>query len=161
MAEWSLEDSIQRERELVEAIKQGTRRYTFAMLKALFLTFLFPYLGFMAAWVAGDYARNYVDVNFQNSILSLSTTISTLVVLFAVTYIAWRWSEKRFGGLALASRLMGIAQEVLKVEKAIDSARRKPQPDQADLAEIEHLTQAAWHNYLDTMREAGFPVEGE
>jgi hypothetical protein len=161
MSEWSLDDSIQRERDLVEAIKRGTRRHTRAILRALFLTLLFPYLAFMVAWLGGNYARAYVNDNFQSSFMSLSTSISSFVVLFAATYYVWRWSEKRFGGLALTRRLMGIAQHVLQVEKAIETVKRKPQTESADFVEIEELTQAAWQQYLQIMREAGFPVEGE
>ncbi len=161
MSEWSLDDSIQRERDLVAAIKQGTRRYTSAMLKALFLTLLFPYLAFMAAWIGGDYARGYVNANFDSSFTSLTTSLSSFIVLFAATYYTWRWSEKRFGGLALARRLLGISRGVLRVEQALDELKRKPQPESADYLHIEELTQSAWQVYLQSMREAGFPVESE
>jgi hypothetical protein len=151
-----LNESIERERALIETIKEQSRQMSGRATWMIVRTFSAPLSTFVITAALGAYARDYVALTFQDSSLNLLTTISTWLATLVLTYQVWRWSERRFGGVAFIGRLFGISQAVLRVEEAIKRAQESEQPD---LAEIETLTQDAWATYVQAMRASGFTVD--
>lgn len=159
MAVTTLQESIQLEKELVEAIKQNTRNYGGAIFKRVAMSFALPYLVLIVLWVLTSEARNYVAAQYDDTTLNTTSLIASLLLIAVVTLGVWRWLEKRYHGVALVSQLVGISKAVLLVEKQIDSAKQKPEASRHDIAEIERLTYAAWNQYTQVMRDAGLPVD--
>ncbi len=154
----SLEDSIRLEQELVDAIKQNTRQHSGALLKKLVLTIAIPYLVFLGIWVVTNQLRANVAVQYDDTSLNTTSMIASVLVLITATLFTWRWAEKRFGGMALVGRLVGVSRAVLNVERQIDSARQKPTPSDEDAIEIERLAYAAWEQYTKAMHDSGVPL---
>ncbi len=155
----SLEDSIRLEQELVESIKQNTRQRSGTLLKKLVLTFAIPYLVFMGIWIVTNQLRANVAVEYDDASLNTTSMIASVLALIAATLFTWRWTEKRFGGLALVGRLVGVSKAVLNVERQIDTAKQKPAPSEADAVEIERLAYAAWEQYTQAMHDSGVPIK--
>ena len=155
----SLEDSIRLEQDLVESIKQNTRQHSWVLLKKLALTFAIPYLVFLGIWIVTNQLRANVALQYDDSNLNTTSLLASVLVLIAATLFAWRWAEKRFGGMSLIGRLMGIAKAVLDVERQIDSAKQKPAPTEEDAIEIERLAYAAWEQYTQAMQDSGIPLK--
>ena len=159
MAVTTLQESIQLEKELVEAIKENTRKHGGTILKKLLMSFAVPYLVFIVLWVITSEVRNAIAIQYDDTTLNTTSLISSILLLVLVTFIIWRWLEKRFHGVALVGQLVGISRAVLAVEKKIDEAKRKTEADQSDVAEIERLAYAAWDQYAQVMRNAGMPID--
>ncbi|MBL8155826.1 MAG: hypothetical protein JNM70_16710 [Anaerolineae bacterium] len=155
----SIEDSLQTERELIEAIKRTSRRRSLPMLGRFALTLILPYLVFMGLWLLGDTVRAYVDVTFGQSFLNFTTALSTLLVLFMGTWVVWRWSEKRFGGLALVRRLLGISRSVLAVDEAIDALKAQADPAPEAIRQVQEMAYQVWDQYLKAMDDSGMPIQ--
>lgn len=155
----SLEDSIRLEQELVESIKQNTRQRSGTLLKKLVLTFAIPYLVFMGIWIVTNQLRANVAVEYDDTSLNTTSMIASVLALIAATLFTWRWTEKRFGGLALVGRLVGVSKAVLNVERQIDTAKQKPAPSEADAVEIERLAYAAWEQFTQAMHDSGVPIK--
>ncbi len=155
----SLEDSIRLEQELVDAIKQNTRQHSMTLLRKLALTFALPYLVFLGIWIVTNQLRANVALQYDDTSLNTTSMIASVLVLIAATLFTWRWAEKRFGGMALIGRLMGIAKAVLSVERQIDTAKQKPNPSEEDAVEIERLAYAAWEQYTQAMQDSGIPLK--
>ena len=155
----SLEDSIRLEQELVETIKQTTRQHSAMMLKKIVLTFLIPYLAFLAVWVVTSQFRTSVALQYDDTSLNTTSIIASVFALVAITSFAWRWAEKRFGGVALIGRLVGVSRAVLNVERRIDAAKQNANPTEEDAIEVERLTYAAWENYTQAMQDSGIPIK--
>ena len=156
----SLDETIQLERDLIEAIRRSSRRLTGSMMLILFKTFAVPLVVFVVTWVIGGYLRSYVEVNFRDASLTTLTTVSTSLLSLGLTWAAWRWSEKRYGGLKLVRGLGRVSQAVLRVEQAIEATRKTQIPAPEDLTEIDRLAHAAWDTYVQAMREVGLPTPG-
>jgi hypothetical protein len=154
----TLEDSIRLEKELVESIKRTTRQHSGTLLKKLILTFAIPYLVFMAIWIITNQLRANVALQYEDSSLNTTSMIASVLVLVTATLFTWRWTERRFGGLALVGRLVGVSGAVLNVERQIDTAKQKPAPSEEDAVEIERLAYAAWDQYTKAMQDSGVPV---
>ena len=154
----SLEDSIRLEQELVNTIKQHTRQHSFTLIKKLALTFALPYLAFFGVWVVTNQLRTNVAIQYDDTSLNTTSMIASVLVLVTATLFTWRWAEKRFGGVALIGRLLGVSRAVLTVERQIDTAKQKPTPAEADAIEIERLTYAAWEQYTQAMHDSGIPT---
>ncbi len=154
----TLEDSIRLEQELVEAIKRNTRQHSGTLLKKLVLTFAIPYLVFMGIWIITNQLRANVAMQYAESSLNTTSMIASVLVLITATLFTWRWTERRFGGLALVGRLVGVSGAVLAVESQIDTAKQKPTPSEEDAAEIERLAYAAWDQYTKAMQDSGIPI---
>jgi len=157
----SLDESIRLKNDLIEAIKQKSRQKTWPILRAILITIILPYANFLVLWAVTNYAREYVAITFQDSSLNLMSLISSLLLMVAGTYRVWRWVERRFRGIALVGRLMGVAQAVLAVERQIDTVKGQAQATEQDVKEIERLAYAAWNQFVQSMREAGIPVDDE
>lgn len=157
----SIEDSLQTERELIEAIKRTSRRRSLPMLGRFALTLILPYLVFMGLWLLGDTVRAYVDVMFRQSFLNFTTALSTLLVLFMGTWAAWRWSEKRFGGLALLRRLLGVSRSVLAVDEAIAALKTQTDPAPEAIRHVQEMAYAVWDQYLKAMDDSGMPIQDD
>jgi hypothetical protein len=155
----SLDESIQTERDLIDAIRQNSRRLTLPILIVMLKTFAIPVGVFVLAWIASGYIRGWVAENFQDGSLNSTTFLSTTLATFALTWIAWRWAEKRFGGLRLIRRLGSVSRAVLRVETAIETARRSESPAPQELTEIDRLAHEAWDTYVNAMHESGFQVD--
>jgi hypothetical protein len=155
----SLEDSIRLEQELVDAIKQNTRHHSGTLLKKLVLTFALPYLVFMAIWIVTNQLRANVALQYDDTSLNTTSMIASVLVLITATLFTWRWAEKRFGGLALVGRLVGVSKSVLNVERQIDTVKQKPTPSEADAIEIERLAYATWEQYTQAMQDSGVPIK--
>ena len=154
----SLEDSIRLEHELVEAIKQNTRQHSGTLLKKLVLTFALPYLVFLAVWVISNQLRANVALQYDDTSLNTTSMIASVLVLITATLFTWRWAEKRFGGVVLVGRLLGVTRAVFNVERQIDNAKQKPTPSEQDAIEIERLAYAAWEEYTKAMNDSGIPL---
>ena len=155
----SLEDSIRLEKELVETIKLNTRQHSGTMLKKIALTFVIPYLVFFAIWVVSNQLRTNIALQYDDASLNTTSMITTIIVLIVATSFTWRWAEKRFGGVALMGRLVGVSRVVLNVERHIDTAKQKPTPTEEDVIEIERLTYAAWEHYTQAMQDSGITIK--
>jgi len=155
----SLEDSIRLEHELVEAIKQNTRQHSFTLLKKLILTFALPYAVFLGIWVVTNQLRANVAIQYDDTSLNTTSMIASVLVLVTATLFTWRWAEKRFGGVALVGRLVGVSKAVLTVERQIDTAKQKPTPSEEDAIEIERLAYAAWEQYTKAMHDSGVSIK--
>jgi hypothetical protein len=155
----SLEDSIRLEQELVEAIKANTRQHSMTILRKIVLSFAIPYVVFLAIWVITNQLRANVALQYGDSSLNTTSMIASVLLLIAATLFAWRRAEKRFGGVALVGRLVGVAKAVLNVERRIDSAKQKPAPSEADAVEIERLAYAAWEQYTQAMQNSGIQIK--
>ncbi len=155
----SLEDSIRLEQELVESIKQNTRQHSWVLLKKLALTFVIPYFVFLAIWIISNQLRANIAVEYEDTSLNTTSMIASVLVLVTATLFAWRWAEKRFGGVALIGRLVSVAKAVLSVERQIDSAKQKSTPSEEDAIEIERLAYAAWEQYTQAMQDSGIPLK--
>ncbi len=154
----TLEDSIRLEKELVDSIKKSTRQHSFFILKKVALTFVTPYAAFMIVWLATNAARTYVATQYNDSSLNTTSLISSVFLMVMATFFAWRWAEKRFGGVALIGRLLGVSAAVLKVERQIDTAKQNNQLMPEDAAEIERLSYAAWDVYTKAMHDSGIQL---
>ncbi|MBZ0279095.1 MAG: hypothetical protein K8L97_00060 [Anaerolineae bacterium] len=156
----TLDESIQRERELIETIKRNSQQQSNRALLVILKTFAAPLVVFLAVGGVGVTALRYVESTFgTGGGVSLLTAISVTLVMIAATVSAWRWSERQFGGAAFVGRLFRVTRQVLEAEQAIERAKAKPQPELRDLTEIESLTQAAWATYAEAMRGIGLSVE--
>jgi hypothetical protein len=153
----ALEDAIRAKTELMERIKGSTRRLTMPILGKLVRTALPPYLVFMACWVVGSYAREYVANSFNDNSLNTLTAFTSGLVLLGLTWSAARWTERRYGGFALLGRLLGISRSVLTVEQAIDAARANPSPEA--IRAVHAQVREAWTSYVQAMAASGFTVE--
>lgn len=156
----SLDETIQIERNLIEAIRRSSRQLTGSIMLILLKTFAVPLIVFVVTWVIGGYLRSYVDANFRDASLTTLTTISTSLVSLGLTWAAWRWSEKRYSGLKLVRGLGRVSQSVLRVERAIEATRQTQIPAPEDLTEIDRLAHAAWDTYVQAMREVGLSAPG-
>jgi hypothetical protein len=156
----SLDETIQIERNLIEAIRRSSRRLTFPIMLILFKTFAVPLAVFVVVWIAGGSLRSYLDTAYNDPTLNTMTNLSTTILTLALTLLAWRWSEKRFGGLKLLRSLGRVSQSVLRVERAIEATRQTPIPAPEDLTEIDRLAHATWDTYVQAMRESGLPAPG-
>lgn len=154
----TLEESIRLEKELVDAIKQNTRQHSFVILKKLVLSFAIPYAVFMLLWLGTNAARAYLVTQFNDNSLNTTSFIASVLLVVTATIFAWRWAEKRFGGLALLGRLLGVSTAVLKVERQIDEAKRNNQTDAEAASEIERLAYSAWDVYTKAMQDSGVPL---
>ncbi|MBL8162061.1 MAG: hypothetical protein JNJ61_08750 [Anaerolineae bacterium] len=152
----SLAESIALQQELIATIKEQSRQMSGRATWMIVRTFSAPLSTFVITAALGAYARDYVALTFQDGSLNLLTTISTWLATLVLTYQVWRWSERRFGGVAFIGRLFGVSQAVLRVEEAIQRAQQSEQPD---VAEIETLAQNAWQTYVQAMRASGFAVD--
>lgn len=159
MAARTLQESIQLEKELIEAIKQNTRKHGGTILKKLLMSFAAPYLVFIVLWVITSEIRNAVAIQYDDTTLNTTSLISSILLVVLVTIVVWRWLEKRFHGVALVGQLVGISKAVLIVEKKIDETKQKSEADPNDVAEIERLAYAAWDQYTQVMRDAGMPID--
>ncbi len=155
----SLEDSIRLEQELVDAIKQNTRQHSMTLLRKLALTFALPYLVFLGIWIVTNQLRANVALQYDDTSLNTTSMIASVLVLITATLFTWRWAEKRFGGVALIGRLLGVSKAVLNVERHIDTAKQKPTPTEEDAVEIERLAYAAWEQYTQAMQDSGIPLK--
>jgi hypothetical protein len=156
----SLDDTIQLERDLIEAIRRSSRQLTVPVILILFKTFAVPLAVFIAVWIASGSLRNYLDVAYSDPTLNTMTNLSTTILTLALTLAAWRWSEKRYGGLKLVRGLGRVSQSVLHVERAIEATRQTQIPAPEDLTEIDRLAHIAWDTYVQIMREAGLSAPG-
>lgn len=159
MERHSLEDSIRLEQELVDAIKQNTRQHSMTLLRKLALTFVLPYLMFLGIWIITNQIRANVAIQYDDTSLNTTSMIASVLVLIAATLFTWRWAEKRFGGVALIGRLLGVSKAVLNVERYIDTAKQKSTPSEEDAVEIERLAYAAWEQYSQAMQDSGIPIK--
>lgn len=159
MERHSLEDSIRLEQELVDAIKQNTRQHSMTLLRKLALTFVLPYLMFLGIWIITNQIRANVAIQYDDTSLNTTSMIASVLVLIAATLFTWRWAEKRFGGVALVGRLLGVSRAVLNVERHIDTAKQKSTPSEEDAVEIERLAYAAWEQYSQAMQDSGIPIK--
>ncbi|MCA0456618.1 MAG: hypothetical protein LCI00_21775 [Chloroflexi bacterium] len=159
MAVRTLQDSIQLEKELVEAIKQNTRKHGGTIFKKLLMSFAVPYVVFIVLWVITSEIRNMVAIQYDDTTLNTTSLISSILLVVMVTIVVWRWLEKRFHGVALIGQLVGISKAVLVVEKKIEETKQKTEAAPSDVAEIERLAYAAWDQYTQVMRDAGLPVD--
>ena len=159
MAVQTLQESIQLEKELVDSIKQNTRKYGGTIFKKLLMSFAVPYVVFIILWVITSELRNMVAIQYDDTTLNLTSLISSILVVGLITIVVWRWLEKRFHGVALIGQLVGISKAVLVVEKKIDETKQKAEATPSDVAEIERLAYAAWDQYTQVMRDAGMPVD--
>jgi hypothetical protein len=155
----SIDDSLQTERDLIEAIRNSSKRLTLPILLIILKTLLVPVVVFIVAWIASGYIRGWAAEKFLNDSLNSTTYLSTTLATFALTWIAWRWAEARFGGLRLIRGLARVSRAVLRVETAIETARRKEAPAPEDLTEIDRLAHAAWDTYSGAMHESGLQVD--
>ncbi len=155
----SLEDSIRLEHELVDAIKQNTRQHSMTLLKKLALTFVLPYLVFLGVWIISNQLRANVALQYDDTSLNTTSMIASVLLLIAATLFTWRQAEKRFGGVALIGRLLGVSKAVLNVERQIDTAKQKSTPTEEDAIEIERLAYAAWEQYTQAMQDSGIPLK--
>src|SRR5690242_20091535 len=105
----SLEDSIRLEQELVETIKANTRQHSMTILRKIVLSFAIPYLVFLAIWVITNQLRANVALQYDDTSLNTTSMIASVLLLMAATLFTWRWAEKRFGGVALIGRLVGVS----------------------------------------------------
>lgn len=153
----NLDTIIQDELRLIEAIKQNSRRLTAPLLALLVKTFVPPVLVFLAFVVFAPVLIPAVERLTSGLIFANTLYIAGLLITIFLVWRVWRWSEARFGGLALTRRLNQVTMAVFNVEKAIDAA--KTRPEQADAASITHLTRHAWDVFQETMRAYGFEVE--
>jgi len=108
--------------------------------------------------VVTNQLRANVAVQYDDTSLNTTSMIASVLVLITATLFTWRWAEKRFGGMALVGRLVGVSKAVLNVERQIDSARQKPTPSDEDAIEIERLAYAAWEQYTKAMHDSGVPL---
>lgn len=156
----SLDETIQIERNLIEAIRRNSRRLTIPIMLILLKTFAVPLAIFIAVWIASGSLRSYLDAAYSDPTLNTMTNLSTTVVTLVLTLVAWRWSEKRYGGLKLIRGLGRVSQSVLRVERAIEATRQTQIPAPEDLTEIDRLAHNAWDTYVQAMREAGLSAPG-
>lgn len=152
----SLAASIAQQQELIATIRARSRQMSARATWMIVRTFSAPLSTFVLTAALGAAARDYVALTFQDASLDLLTTISTWLATLVLTYQIWRWSERRFGGVAFIGRLLSVSQRVLRVEEAIRRAQQSAQPD---LAEIEALTHDAWASYVQAMRASGFALD--
>lgn len=153
----SLDSAIQDELRLIEAIKQNSRRLTAPLLIVLVKTFIPPALVFVAFTLLGPVLVPVIE-RLTGGVLFPSTLyIAGLLLTIFLVWRVWRWSETRFGGVALLRRLGQVTMAVFKVEKAIDAARANPTP--AEVQQVRALTRRAWDVYAETMRAYGLKVE--
>jgi hypothetical protein len=157
--EHSLEESIRTERELIAAIRASSRRLSIPILMVIVKTFAVPFLAFIALLIMGGYFRAFMNNQFQDVGVNSTAQFAAALLTVAGTVIAWRWAERRFGGLTLVRRLATVSRAVLRVEQAIESARSQSTPAADDLARIDALANEAWDTYLHTMRASGLPVD--
>jgi hypothetical protein len=155
----SIDDGLQTERDLIDAIRRNSRRLTLPILLIILKTFAVPFGAFIVGWLASGYIRGWAAENFQSDALNSTTYLSTTLATFALTWIAWRWAERRFGGLRMIRGLGRVSRAVLRVETAIETARRKESPAPEDVSEIDRLAHAAWDTYTEAMRESGLQVD--
>lgn len=156
----SLDETIQLERDLIEAIRRSSRQLTGSIMLILLKTFAIPLAVFIAVWIVSGTIRSYLDTTYQDASLNSITNLSTTVVTLALTLLAWRWSEKRYGGIKLIRGLGRVSQSVLRVERAIEATRQTQIPAPEDLTEIDRLAHAAWDTYVQAMREVGLSAPG-
>lgn len=154
----SLEEAIAIKSELMDAIRAQSRKLTVPIMLVMLKTFGIPVLVFLAAWIAGGYFRAFMNNQFQDASINSSAQVAASIAVVALTVVAWRWSEKRFGGIGLLRRLAGVSRAVLQVETAIETAKGKPAPSSDEIAEIDHLAHEAWNTYVKAMRAYGFQV---
>ncbi len=154
-----LDDTLQTERQLIEAIKRSSRRLTLPLLAVLVKTFALPVLALAALSALNIFLRQLIERLLPGSSFSGAVYVAGLLVAFWLTYQVWRRSENRFGGWALVRRLGQVTMAVLNVERAIDAARVKPNPTEDDLAAISALSETAWTIYVETMQAYGLQVE--
>jgi hypothetical protein len=155
----TLEQVIQTERELIDAIRSSSRRLTIPILLVLLKTFAIPLLAFVATWIIGGYFRAWMHNQFQDAGIDSSAQLAVAIATIAVTVVVGRWAEQRFGGFALIRRLMGISRAVLDVETALEAVRTKPAPTRDELAQIDTMAHDAWNTYAEAMKAYGFQVD--
>ncbi len=157
----SLDETMQIERNLIEAIRRSSRRLSLPIMWILLKTFAVPLAVFVVVWIVSGTLRSYLDAAYQDASLNTMTNLSTTLVTLALTWAAWRWSEKRFGGLKLIRGLVRVSQSVLRVERAIEATRQTQIPAPEDLTEIDRLAHAAWDTYVQAMDEVGLSAPGD
>lgn len=154
-----LDEALQNERRLVEAIKRNSRRLTLPLLAVLVKTFALPVLALAVLSALNIFLRQLIERLLPGSPLSGTLYVVGLLVTFWLAYQVWRRSEKRFGGAALVRHLGQVTMAVMNVERAIDAARVKPAPTEDDLAAVAALSETAWTTYVEAMQAYGLQVE--
>lgn len=136
-------------RAVKQTIEGDTQRTTWPMLRRLFPTILLPFAVFATGVVISSIARLWVEAQFNNGTLNFTTSMATALVTLALTWGAYRFSERRYGGFAALRGSFAVVGQVAKLESAL--ARVEAGGDDSPAA-VDALTTAAdtaWTTYTD------------
>lgn len=134
------------------AIAQDTPRTTMPVLSALFKTLLLPLFVFIVTMLASGYLRVYFDAEFQSPSLNTMTAISTSLLILVFTWLAFRWSQARFGGLSAFNGMLRVVGSVRALELATTHAA---ETDDEAIITVQQTADEAWRTYKDFVRHLG------
>jgi TM2 domain-containing membrane protein YozV len=106
-----------------------------------------PFLVFVVALLVSGYTRLYADQTFQNDGLSVLTAFTTTILTLTLTWYAWKWSEKRFGGWANMRLMFSLLRSMARLEENLAAAQKTPELDAA--------AQKAWDAYVSLATAVG------
>ncbi len=134
-----------RARAVYDRITADARRTNGPLLRRCALTIAPPFVVFVLAGAASAFLRTYFAAQFNDPGLNTLTFISTTLLTLALTWWAWRYCERRFGGL----RALRLMFEVLRGMSALETGFKAADRGEAlPLAEAADRTQAAWSRLL-------------
>lgn len=135
-----------RARAVYDAVAADTRRANGPMLRRIALTIVPPFTVFVLAGAASNFLRAYFAAQFGDEGLNTLTFISTTLLTLALTWWAWKFCERRFGGL----RALRLMFELLRGMSALETGLKAAERGEAlPLDEVASGTESAWARLLD------------
>lgn len=127
-----------------QTIEGDTHRTTWPILRRLMPTVMLPFAVFAAGVVVSSIARLWIETQFPDGSLNLTTSLASALVTLALTWGAYRLSENRFGGFAALRGSFAVVGQVAKLESALAQS----EANGAESAAAE-AADSAWTTYTD------------
>lgn len=133
-------------RAVFDAVAADARRANGPLLQRMVLTMMPPFVVFVLAGTASNALRAYFAALFGDEGLNTLTFISTTLLTLALTWWAWQFCERRFGGLRALRLMFEVLRSMSALESGLQAAERGATPP---LDRIAVSTAAAWARLLD------------
>lgn len=111
-------------RAVYDAIAADTHRANGPLLRRIVLTIVPPFAAFVLVGAASAFLRTYFAAQFNDPGLNTLTFISTTLLTLALTWWAWKYCERRFGGLRALRLLFEVLRGMSALETGLQAADR-------------------------------------
>ncbi|MGQ9888471.1 MAG: hypothetical protein ACUVSX_08285 [Aggregatilineales bacterium] len=135
-----------RARAVFDAVAADAHRANGPILRRVVLTVVPPFAVFALSGAASSALRTHFAAQFGDEGLNTLTFISTTLLTLALTWWAWQFCERRFGGLRALRLMFEVLRGMSALETGLKAAERG---QQLPLDEAAAGTAAAWARLLD------------